>query len=205
MMAAALPPPAAPVSRSASTTRAAFLDAALAQVEAHGHAELSFRQLCRDLGASVGAPFHHFGDRKGLLSAVALAGYADLMPEDLPNDGTPEAVLTGLGLGLLHFAERRPNLFDLMYDRALFEGETDPQIRAYQMRGHGLIASQLRRARPGLAEDEVEIRTFTFWATLWGHASLMNRQALRTFDSLALPPDMAARIVRLAVQSVLAP
>lgn len=193
------------MSRSASLTRAAFLDAAVAQVEARGHAELSFRQLCRDIGASVGAPFHHFPDRKALLSAVALVGYADLMPADLPIDGAPEEALTALGLTLLAFAERRPNLFDLMYDRALFEDETDPQIRDYQMRGHGLIATQLRRARPGIPDDEVEIRTFTFWATLWGHASLMNRQALRSFDSLALPPDMPGRIVRLAVQSVLAP
>lgn len=193
------------MSRSASTTRAAFLDAAVAQVEARGHAALSFRQLCRDTGASVGAPFHHFADRKALLSAVALVGYADLMPADLLIGGTPEDALTTLGLTLLSFAKQRPNLFDLMYDRALFEEAPEPQIRDYQMRGHGLIATQLRRARPHLAEDEVEIRIFTFWATLWGHASLLNRQALRSFDSLALPQDMPERIVRLAVHAVLAP
>src|SRR5690242_14296324 len=55
--------------------RRALLDAALAQVAEHGPAALSLREVARRAGVSHAAPAHHFGNKAGLLTAIAAEGY----------------------------------------------------------------------------------------------------------------------------------
>jgi AcrR family transcriptional regulator len=49
-----------------------------AQLEAVGLADLSLRQIAAEVGVSQVAPKHHFGNKEGLLAAIAASGYADL-------------------------------------------------------------------------------------------------------------------------------
>lgn len=187
--------------------REAFLAAAVAHVDAHGHADLSGRSLSRALGVSVGAPYHHFPDRLSLLSEVALEGYRDLFEGTdrmQAEASSAQVALESLGLALLAFAQRRPRMFDLMYSSELFEPGPDPRIRAAQLSGHRLLSEAIARAVPDLPRPEIETRTFAYWAMLWGHANLLNRRALRSFETMDLPGDLPARIVRLAVEAILA-
>ena len=55
--------------------RRALLDAALESIAAAGPAALSLRELARRVGVSHAAPAHHFGDKAGLLTALATEGY----------------------------------------------------------------------------------------------------------------------------------
>jgi AcrR family transcriptional regulator len=62
--------------------RRLLLDEAAEVVASAGPAALSLRELARSAGVSHGAPAHHFGSRRGLLTALAAEGFA-LMAADL--------------------------------------------------------------------------------------------------------------------------
>ena len=55
--------------------RQAILAAAIDALTESGPARLSLRELARRAGVSHAAPAHHFGDKAGLLTAVAAQGY----------------------------------------------------------------------------------------------------------------------------------
>ena len=52
-------------------------------IELRGAAELSLREVARLVGVSQTAPTHHFGDKEGLLAAIASEGFRVLMGERL--------------------------------------------------------------------------------------------------------------------------
>ena len=56
--------------------RRAVLDAAVAAIAESGPAALSLRDLARRAEVSHAAPAHHFGDKAGVLTALAAEGYA---------------------------------------------------------------------------------------------------------------------------------
>ena len=62
--------------------RQAILAAAIDALTESGPARLSLRELARRAGVSHAAPAHHFGDKAGLLTAVAAQGY-DLLADTL--------------------------------------------------------------------------------------------------------------------------
>src|SRR5437660_3352898 len=70
-----------PVKRTAyhhGNLRRAVLDGALAAIAEHGVAALSLREVARRAGVSHAAPAHHFGDKKGVLTAIAVEGLEGL-------------------------------------------------------------------------------------------------------------------------------
>ena len=52
--------------------RAAVIAAAVEEVEAVGAARLSMREIARRAGVSHAAPAHHFGDKRGIFTAIAI-------------------------------------------------------------------------------------------------------------------------------------
>ena len=60
--------------------RRTMLAAAVSAITESGSAAVSLRELARRAGVSNAAPTHHFGDKAGLLTAVAAEGY-DLLAE----------------------------------------------------------------------------------------------------------------------------
>ena len=55
--------------------RRAIIDAALEAITESGPVGWSLRELARRAGVSHAAPAHHFGDKAGLLTAVAAEGF----------------------------------------------------------------------------------------------------------------------------------
>ena len=56
--------------------RAVLLDAAVDAIGEKGAVALSIRDLARRAGVSHAASTHHFGDKAGLLTALAIQGHA---------------------------------------------------------------------------------------------------------------------------------
>ena len=52
--------------------RAAVIAAAVREVEAVGAGALSMREIARRAGVSHAAPAHHFGDKTGIFTAIAM-------------------------------------------------------------------------------------------------------------------------------------
>lgn len=97
--------------------RRAILDAAERRLRAGGLEAVTIRACARDAGVSPAAPVHHFGSLKGLLSALAARGFAQLVArlhaETAARSGAAEAaVLVGAYVG---YAVSAPGMFDLMW------------------------------------------------------------------------------------------
>jgi AcrR family transcriptional regulator len=87
-------------------------------IELRGAAELSLREVARLVGVSQTAPTHHFGDKEGLLAAIASEGFRMLMGERLAalKDGmTKEQRLRMVMRVYVSFALHHPELFHLMF------------------------------------------------------------------------------------------
>lgn len=87
-------------------------------IELRGAAELSLREVARLVGVSQTAPTHHFGDKEGLLAAIASEGFRKLMSERMAalKDGmTKEQRLRVVMRVYVAFALKHPELFHLMF------------------------------------------------------------------------------------------
>jgi AcrR family transcriptional regulator len=117
--------------------RTALIEAAELELAEKGVEAFSLRGVAKRAGVSHGAPAHHFGDARGLLTAMAARGYELFIATQC---GRQEAAkddakskLVAAGLGYIDFALERPALFRLIFaserpDRSepeLAKGATD--------------------------------------------------------------------------------
>ncbi len=100
--------------------RRALIDEAVAVIAEVGAEGLSLREVARRLGVSHAAPANHFGDKAGLLTAVATEGFErfnqHMAGAVLAAAGEPPVeVLLALATGYASFAEAFPGHFSVMF------------------------------------------------------------------------------------------
>jgi AcrR family transcriptional regulator len=106
--------------------REALLRHAANAVADRGPAALSLRAVARSAGVSHAAATHHFGDKAGLLTALAIDGLRDLAAA--LDDARPRGFLE-VGVAYVRFAVEHPGAFAVMFDRDLVHGD-DPDLLA---------------------------------------------------------------------------
>ncbi|MEX3944463.1 TetR/AcrR family transcriptional regulator [Paraburkholderia sp. BR10937] len=97
------------------------------QLSEVGLAELSMRRIASTVGVSQVAPKHHFGNKEGLLAAIAASGFRDLTEfrfSRLRPNMSAEQRLRSLLSNYVAFAALHPTLFHLMFS---------PQFRSPQV------------------------------------------------------------------------
>jgi len=170
--------------------RRTVLAVALDVLAGEGIGAISLRDLARRAGVSHAAPAHHFGDKTGLLTAIAAEGYgllADTLGAITP--GTRDA-LRELGVGYVRFALAHPGHFEVMnHPRAI--DPADPALLREQARASG----SLRAGVAGLPADlrgDTEHAVLAAWSLAHGYATLCLSGAARpgedpeaTFRALA--------------------
>jgi AcrR family transcriptional regulator len=114
--------------------KSAVLRASLELIEEDGLMRLSMREVARRAGLSHQAPYHHFGDREGILAALAEQGfkrlYAD-MTASQAKESHPGRRLEAIGTAHVMFALKNPSLFKIMYRAELdFERHDAAQKQA---------------------------------------------------------------------------
>ncbi|MEV0154791.1 TetR/AcrR family transcriptional regulator [Micromonospora sp. NPDC050686] len=164
--------------------RRALLDAAAEAMAESGVAELSLRDLARRAGVSHAAPAHHFGDKAGLLTALATEGY-QLLGEALRegDDGLLEA-----GVAYVRFAVRHPAHFEVMFRPDLHRAD-DQDLAAARARTRELL-------RGGVAQHtgrDPDVDSLAAWSIVHGFATLWLSGALP--PRLGTDPEAAARTV----------
>lgn len=98
--------------------RLALIDSTRGLLAEQGIEAFSLRAAARRAGVSAAAPAYHFGDAAGLLTEVAMQGFAELTDrlaasaEAMP---APVDKLQALGRAYLQFAFDHPALFQLMF------------------------------------------------------------------------------------------
>ncbi|GAB2607072.1 TetR/AcrR family transcriptional regulator [Pseudactinotalea suaedae] len=98
--------------------RTALLDAAERSLRERGVAQLSLRDLAREVGVSHAAPRRHFPERQDLLDALAEAGFGRLGEaiRHAVADGDPDlaARVSRASSAFARFATENPALLELM-------------------------------------------------------------------------------------------
>jgi AcrR family transcriptional regulator len=107
----------------------ALLDAAIQAILEVGPAAVSLRDLARRAGVSHAAPAHHFGDKAGLLTAVAADGFRRLavtLRETYEATGS----FLEVGVAYVRFAVTHRAHFEVMFRPELYRTEDPELVRA---------------------------------------------------------------------------
>lgn len=184
--------------------RAALIDAGLAELEEKGLEALSLRSIAARVGVSHTAPKNHFDGLRGLLTAIATRGFDMHTAEMLKGveDAPPgKARLTAAANGYVRFALQNPELFKLMFSRALKDRD-DPELRRASRASYDVLHSICH----GLDWDKADApgapwRTeWMLWSIVHGYATLlvegeipMNDDGVPHFDAAELMPDFGYR------------
>lgn len=105
--------------------REALIDAAESILEERGVEGFSLREAARRAGVSPAAPGHHFGDARGLLTAVATRAFRDFGDALEAGDvGTTRMErLRGIGMAYVRFALANRARFELMWRKSMLDRE----------------------------------------------------------------------------------
>jgi AcrR family transcriptional regulator len=171
--------------------RRALMTAAIAAIEEHGPTAVSLRDLARSANVSHAAPAHHFGDKAGLLTAIAAEGFTELAAA-LREAGARTGSFLEIGVAYVGFAVRHPAHFAVMYRPDLYHVD-DPAVVAARddaaaslHGGIGLLPGPGPGAEPATA-------ALAAWSLVHGLATLWLSGSLR--DVPTDDPEELARMV----------
>ncbi|OAN37291.1 TetR/AcrR family transcriptional regulator [Mycolicibacterium iranicum] len=104
---------------SAAATRRALLDQAALLLDVGGRDAVTLREVGARAGVSRGAPYRHFADKDGLLTAVAAEGWERLGDhmQGLAADAglSPADKLRAALIHVITVSRQRPHLYRLMF------------------------------------------------------------------------------------------
>ena len=158
--------------------RQALIEATDALLAEKGAEAFSLREVARRAGVSPAAPAHHFGDARGLLTAVATLGF----------DGLAEALRTAeaaagsdarrrlreQGVAYVAFAMRYPGRFRLMFRNELHH--EDAELMRAGNAAFQVLEDGVRRAfglAPGKAlTGKAWTALLALWSVVHGYAHL---------------------------------
>src|SRR5918995_6548050 len=112
--------------------RRAVLSAAVEAITEVGPAGVSLRDLARRAGVSHAAPAHHFGDKAGLLTALAAEGYG-LLADALADAQVRTQDFLEVGVAYVRFAVDHRAHFEVMFRPDLYHPD-DPAVAAGRQR-----------------------------------------------------------------------
>jgi len=115
----------------------ALIAAALELIDEVGPAALSLREVARRAGVSHGAPAHHFGDKAGLLTAVAAQGY-ELLGAALADAFDSTGEFREVGVAYVRFALSHRAHFEVMFRPELYRDD-DPAVVAARVRSSAML------------------------------------------------------------------
>lgn len=170
--------------------RRAVLDVAAESIRERGVAALSLRDLARRAGVSHAAPAHHFGDKTGLLTALAAEGF-DLLTDSFAAASDPERPtdLAEMGVRFVRFAQAHPAHFQVMYDREVVRAD-DPHLAAARDRAGRLLGAAVEGLSAEQRGGDPALAATAAWSLAYGFAALCSSGNL---DVGSRPPDEVFR------------
>jgi AcrR family transcriptional regulator len=163
--------------------RADLIAAAADAIAASGPDGLSLRAVARMLGVSHAAPAHHFGDRVGLLTAVAAVGFERFVQQlaeaviAAPPD--PAEVVYAMGRAYADFAERDSGYFDVMFSPRLVDADDPAYVEASDAAFEALLDVVEDCQRAGFrSEADPRSLAVALWSLAHGLAVLRRHGSL---------------------------
>jgi AcrR family transcriptional regulator len=179
--------------------RRAVLDGALAEIEANGPASLSMREIARRAGVSHAAPAHHFGDKAGVLSAIAAEGYR-LLAEATGRALEESGAMPVVGRAYVRFALAHRAHFEVMFRPELYRPD-DPDVTEARDAAADVIFRTVRQVLgPGAAEEDVWGGVAAAWSFTHGFATLWLDRNF--YEELGRDPDAVAALAMGAARKL---
>lgn len=165
--------------------RQEMIGAAAAALAEDGAEHLSLRDVARRVGVSHAAPAHHFGDKAGLLTAVAIAGFelfVGYLSAAVDGTGSALEALHASGRAYLEFADLYPGHFQIMFSPGLINTD-DPDYRSASNRSFQFLRDQIAECqREGWRADaDTTSLAVSTWALLHGLALLRRQGSLNRY------------------------
>lgn len=172
--------------------RAELLEQARLELEESGVEALSLRRVARRSGVSHTAFAHHFGDARGLLTALTTLGF-ELLGQALAAAkaaGSTQELPDGVAsdLAYVEFAQTHPQLFTLMF-ASQQPDFSNASLDAASMAAFSIFTEHVRAEvrDAGPETDPVNVPAMANWARVHGLALLLLTGRMRSV--LALEPD----------------
>jgi AcrR family transcriptional regulator len=165
--------------------RPALLRATIETIDEAGLAALSLREVARRAGVTHAAATYHFGDKAGLLTAVAAEGYR-MLAETLQRGQDEHDSFLEVGVAYVKFAVDHRAYFEVMYRPELYRPDA-PEVRAARAATavllYGTEEATAKQLEAGVAA----------WAIVHGLATLWLNGTLPT--RLGDDPEEITRLV----------
>lgn len=186
---------------TATDLRARLLRAAEQEVATSGPARASLRAIARQCGVSHQATAHHFEDRAGLFTALAVEGFARLQERTVAAIGSAEVEggqqVAAAGAAYVEFALRHPAHFDVMFRPELLHVD-DPALVAARLQHRDLMVHTITAAQErgwGTSIPTEELATVG-WAAVHGLAVLQRDQVVAAVYPEVDLDTILSRVVR---------
>ena len=144
--------------------RHALLAAALDAIDERGVTAMSLRDVARRAGVTHTAAAYHYGDKAGLLAAVAADGYRHLA-DQLAAAQEKEGGFLAMGVAYVRFALTHSAHFEVMYQPAIYDAG-DPTVRDARAAAADLLYGSRDRT-----EDETLLGVAA-WSIVHGFVTL---------------------------------
>lgn len=135
----------------------------------------SLRKLATRAGVTVAAPAHHFGNAKGLLTAIATRAFERLagqMQDAVLGAKSPHDSVLAMCLAYFEMRTADPGYATVMFRLDLLHA-TDEQFRQSAFQAFSLLEGALTKAVPSTTNAaEVSIAAKALWATTQGLTTL---------------------------------
>jgi AcrR family transcriptional regulator len=178
--------------------RQELLEQAQAELEENGIEALSLRQVAKRAGVSHTAFAHHFGDARGLLTALTTQGF-DALGRELAAAQAAAArpkldPVVAASLAYVEFAQARPQLFTLMFASRLPDF-ADMALDASSMAAFSVFIDVIQSARKRSAHRSggVNVPAMAAWSRVHGLALLLLTGRMRSV--LSLDPDQRRKAI----------
>jgi AcrR family transcriptional regulator len=156
--------------------RRTVLDASLELIEAEGLAALSMREVARRAGVSHQAPYHHFGDREGILAALAADGFTQLhsdMQKAIASTKSRSKRIEAVGNAYIEFALKYPGYFKIMFRSELVDLDRFDDVRKIADETFALVTTVVEPAGTSRGANDPQLVSITAWAIAHGIATLL--------------------------------
>lgn len=148
--------------------REEVLKRAVEVITAEGPHRFSLRSLAADLGVSHTAPRHHFGDRQGVLTAIATEGFTGLA-DSLDDARRSGGSFLDQGVAYVTYAVAHPAHFQVMFAPTLID-EDDQLLAAARARTFAILRAGVDSM--GAGSEDAGAAVVAAWALVHGVATL---------------------------------
>jgi AcrR family transcriptional regulator len=182
--------------------RRAVIEGALAAIAEQGPAAFSLRDVARRAGVSHAAPAHHFGDKAGVLTAIATEGFELLNAATRVATEQTGSLIEG-GIAYIRFALEHPAHYEVMFRPDLYHRHDEALITARDAAANVLAHAVRRSLGPDASEQDVLAGVIASWSFAHGFAALWAGGNVQVLTD-SHPEELARHAANAFVQLVLA-